>query len=64
MHADVMSHSGLSGYAIVAMVLFLLAFVTIVWRTFKRSRRQELDALGRMPLEDDAPTTRSSGDSE
>ena len=49
---DVMSHAGLSGYAIVAMILFMLAFGAIVWRVFQRSRRDEYLQAGRLPLDD------------
>ena len=51
--SDVMSHAGLSGYAIVALVLFLAAFTAIVIRVV-RARRPDLDRLARMPLEDDS----------
>jgi cbb3-type cytochrome oxidase subunit 3 len=61
--ADVVSHAGLSGYAIVAMILFMLAFGGIVWRIFQRSRRDEYERVGRLPLEDDAPSARSPGES-
>lgn len=50
--SDVMGHAGLSGYAIVALVLFLAAFTAIVVRVV-RARRPDLDRLARMPLEDD-----------
>jgi cbb3-type cytochrome oxidase subunit 3 len=60
---DVMGHAGLAGYAIVAMILFMLAFGGIVWRIFRRSRRDEYERAGRLPLEDDAPPSRSPGDS-
>ena len=61
---DVVSHSGLSGYAIVAMVLFMFAFGGIVWGVFRRSRRDEYERVGRLPLEEDAPAARSPGESE
>ena len=63
---DVMSHAGLSGYAIVAMILFMLAFGAIVWRVFQRSRRDEYLQAGRLPLDDGHVRTsddRSRGES-
>lgn len=58
-----MGHAGLSGYAVVAMILFMLAFGVIVWNIFRRSRRDEYERAGRLPLEDEAPSTRSPGES-
>jgi cbb3-type cytochrome oxidase subunit 3 len=60
---DVMSHAGLSGYAVVAMVLFMLAFGGICWSIFRGSRRDEFERVGRLPLEDDASAARSPGES-
>lgn len=54
--SDVMGHSGLSGYAEIALVLFLAAFLAIVWWTFRPGRKEEMDAMSRLPLEDDAGT--------
>ncbi|MEO7361533.1 MAG: CcoQ/FixQ family Cbb3-type cytochrome c oxidase assembly chaperone [Gemmatimonadaceae bacterium] len=59
--SDIMSNAGLSGYAEVALVLFVLAFVVIVIRTFLPSRQRELDAIARLPLED-APIVTSVDD--
>jgi cbb3-type cytochrome oxidase subunit 3 len=53
--SDIMSHAGLSGYAVVAMILFMLAFIAIVIRTAQRSRRDEYEHAAHLPLEDDAP---------
>jgi cbb3-type cytochrome oxidase subunit 3 len=53
--ADIMSHAGLSGYAEVALILFLIAFVVIVVRIFLPSRRREMEKMARKPLEDDTP---------
>ena len=60
---DVMGNAGLSGYAIVAMILFMLAFGAIVWSVFRRSRREEYERAGRLPLEDEAPSARSPKES-
>jgi cbb3-type cytochrome oxidase subunit 3 len=51
--ADVMSHAGLAGYAEVALVLFLLAFISIVIATYLPSRKKDMDAASRLPFEDD-----------
>ena len=61
--SDIMSHAGLSGYAIIAMVLFMLAFGGIVWSVFQRSRRDEYERARRLPLEDGVPV-RSPGESQ
>ena len=50
--SDIMSHAGLSGYAEVALILFLLAFLVIVLRVWAPSRRREMDEMARKPLED------------
>jgi cbb3-type cytochrome oxidase subunit 3 len=52
--SDIMSHAGLHGYAEVALILFAAAFLAIVLRVFTPARRAEMDAMARMPLEDDA----------
>ena len=50
--SDVMAHSGLAGYAEVALILFLAAFVGIVVSTFRPGRKAEMDAMSRLPLDD------------
>ena len=37
--SDVVGHAGLSGYAQVALVLFLVAFVAIIWWVFRPGAR-------------------------
>jgi len=59
---DVMGHAGLSGYAIVAMILFLFAFGLIVWNVFRRSRRDEYERVGMLPLDDDGTPARAPGE--
>ncbi|MGE0441863.1 MAG: cbb3-type cytochrome oxidase subunit 3 [Gemmatimonadales bacterium] len=49
---DIMSGSGLSGYATIALILFMAAFLAIVVRTFLPSRKREMDEHGRIPLDD------------
>lgn len=58
---DVMGHAGLAGYAEVALIVFLVAFLAIVVRTFWPSRRRELDETSRLPLEDEATRTPPRG---
>jgi cbb3-type cytochrome oxidase subunit 3 len=50
---DIMSHAGLAGYAELAMILFMLAFLVIVIATFRPSNRKAMDAASRLPFEDD-----------
>jgi cbb3-type cytochrome oxidase subunit 3 len=50
--SDVVSHSGLAEYAVVAMVLFLIAFVAVVIHICLSPRR-EMDAAARLPLDDE-----------
>jgi len=52
--SDVVSHSGLSFYAEVALVLFLIAFVAIAIWIFRPGRRSEMDHMSRLPLDDGA----------
>jgi cbb3-type cytochrome oxidase subunit 3 len=59
--SDVVSHSGLAGYAEVALVLFLIAFVAIVIRVFLPSRKSEMDRASRLPLEPDGAGTPHPG---
>lgn len=59
--SDIMSHAGLSIYAEIAMLLFFAAFIGILIRTFRPSKAKEIEALGRLPLEDGTPTTNTPG---
>jgi cbb3-type cytochrome oxidase subunit 3 len=51
--SDIMSHADLSGYAQVALLLFLGVFVAITIRTFAPSRSRELDQVAQLPFDDD-----------
>ncbi|MFY7922989.1 MAG: cbb3-type cytochrome oxidase subunit 3 [Gemmatimonas sp.] len=55
--SDIMSYAQLSFYTEVALVLFLGVFIAITIRTFLPSRRGELEAASRLPLEDDLVLT-------
>jgi cbb3-type cytochrome oxidase subunit 3 len=50
--SDVVGHSGLTIFAEIALVLFLLVFAALVWRIFSPRRRAALEAAGRMALDD------------
>ena len=50
---DVMSASGLSIYAIVALLLFVGAFLAVVIRTFAPGNSARDARLARLPLDDD-----------
>ena len=55
--SDIMSAAGLSRYAEVALVLFMLAFVLVLWRVFKPSAKAKYDRAARMPLDDETTQT-------
>jgi cbb3-type cytochrome oxidase subunit 3 len=58
---DLMSHSGLSVYAVVALVLFFIAFAAIVWWVFRPANRSRWVKDAKMPLDDDHPQTPRKG---
>ncbi|HSR15262.1 MAG TPA: CcoQ/FixQ family Cbb3-type cytochrome c oxidase assembly chaperone [Gemmatimonadales bacterium] len=60
--SDIMSNAGLAGYAEIALVLFLVAFLAIAIRIFWPGRKKELDEISRLPLDDDPPVTPPPGD--
>ena len=51
--SDVMSAAGLSTYAIVALLLFVIAFLAIVIRTFAPGSTARYARDARLPLDDD-----------
>jgi cbb3-type cytochrome oxidase subunit 3 len=51
--SDVVSASGLSIYAIVALVLFVGAFIAVVLLTFRPGAREKHARDARLPLDDD-----------
>ena len=59
--SEIMSGARLSGYAEVGLVLFFVAFVLIVWRTFLPSRKRSLDRAAKLPLNDDTPSSPPGG---
>lgn len=64
--SDVMSGSGLAGYAEAGLVLFLLTFVAIALRTLSKSNTEEWDRARQLPLSDDSiavePASSSRGE--
>ena len=50
--SDIMSHAGLSAYAQVALVLFVLAFLLAALRLLAPSQQATLRAAARLPLDD------------
>jgi cbb3-type cytochrome oxidase subunit 3 len=59
--SDIMGHAGLSTYAEIALVLFLIAFVLIAISVFAPSRTKEFEEASRMPLDDIHPQTPRPG---
>lgn len=62
--SEIMSHAGLSGYAEIALVIFLVAFLLIAVAVFAPSRKKEFEEASRMPLDDLHPQSprQSRGD--
>ena len=60
--ADLMSHSGLAIFAEVAMILFFVVFLLVVVRLFAPGRRREMEAAGRLPLDDHEIVTPRPGE--
>lgn len=59
--SDIMSHAGLALYAEVAMVIFLIVFLAVLYRTFRPSKRKEYEDMGRLPFEDGSPGPKPPG---
>lgn len=55
---DVISALGLTIFPIVALVLFLAAFVAVLLQVTSKARRSEFDRAASLPLADDASTTK------
>jgi cbb3-type cytochrome oxidase subunit 3 len=58
---EIMSAVRLSAWAEVALLLFLGAFIGVVWRAYSKRSRSELDAAARLPL-DEAPAVPGGGE--
>jgi cbb3-type cytochrome oxidase subunit 3 len=55
--SDIMGAAGLSAYAEIAMIIFIVVFVAVLIRIFAPGRRRSYDDAGRMPLDDEHPQT-------
>ncbi len=53
--SDIMANAGLSIYAEVALVLFMLAFFGIIWWVFRRANTKRWHQAAQMPLDDVHP---------
>jgi cbb3-type cytochrome oxidase subunit 3 len=53
--SDILGHADLSIYAEVGLVLFILAFLGIVWWTFRPGARARWRSDAQMPLDDEHP---------
>jgi hypothetical protein len=51
----IMSHAGLSGYAIAGMLIFLAVFISLMVRLWLQARKGGLEEVGRLPLEEGRP---------
>jgi cbb3-type cytochrome oxidase subunit 3 len=63
---DVVSGAGLSAYAEIALILFVIAFLGVVVSLFLPSRQRVYERMRRLPIDRDAPLDshyRSDGDS-
>ena len=62
---QIMSHAGLTLYPIVALVLFLLAFVVVLFRLVGSNSAEEHKKFGAIPLqEENTPHQRTKGADE
>ena len=61
---DVVSGAGLAGYAEIALVIFLIAFIGVVISLFAPSKRRTYEHLRRLPIERDSATVPRYRDDE
>ena len=61
---DVVSGAGLSGYAEIALVIFMIAFVGVVISLFVPSRQKTYEHLRHLPIDDDTASTAPVRDNE
>ena len=55
--SDLMSGAHLDRYAQVSLILFILAFLVILWRVFSGRFTSTYEKAARMPLDDENPQT-------
>ena len=60
--SELMSHAGLSLYAEVALVLFLAAFVAILYATFRPGAARRMHEMSRLPLDDESAVSPREGE--
>jgi cbb3-type cytochrome oxidase subunit 3 len=60
--SDIMANAGLSIYAEVALVLFMLAFLGIVWWVLRHGNTARWKQASRMPLDDGYPKPPHKGE--
>jgi len=59
---DIMQRAGISIYGEIALIVFIVLFLIILWRVYAPSRRAEMQHMAELPLDDDAePSQRSGG---
>ncbi|HMR11306.1 MAG TPA: hypothetical protein PKA88_36250 [Polyangiaceae bacterium] len=58
--SDIMSAMQLSGWAELALILFLAAFVAVAFQLFSPKRRAEYQRRGQLPLEGDMDEAETS----
>jgi len=61
--SGIMGKAGLEVYAEVGLVIFLIVFAAVVWNTFRKSRKGEMEEAGRIPLDDFVPVHDRTGTS-
>ncbi len=49
--SDIMSAAGLASYAEIGLILFTVAFVAVAIRVLWFDKREELESIARIPLE-------------
>jgi len=54
--ADVVGASGLAGYAVIALLLFLVAFALMLAAVFSPAARERHERAARLPFDDGAPS--------
>lgn len=57
-----MGKAGLEIYPQIGLIIFLAVFAGVVWNTFRKGRKAELEEAGRIPLDDFTPVHEREGD--
>jgi cbb3-type cytochrome oxidase subunit 3 len=56
--SDIVGNAGLAVYAEIALVLFVLAFLGVVWWVFRPATQARWKSDAMMPLDDETPVER------